>query len=128
MSGDSKATTVWQYPKCSTCRKALKWLGDHGVGLKAIDLVASPPTAAELRTMWKRSGLPLAKMFNTAGESYRAGDFKNRLATMSEAEALAALASDGKLIKRPLIDAGDAVLVGYDEDRLNATFGARRRA
>ena len=122
------ATTVWQYPKCSTCRKALKWLGDRGVALNAIDLVASPPTAAQLREMWKRSGLPLAKMFNTAGESYRAGDFKNKLATMSEAQALAALASDGKLIKRPVIDTGGAVLVGYDEDRLSSTFGAPRRA
>jgi len=123
-------TTVWQYPKCSTCRKALKWLGDRGVALNAIDLVASPPTVGQLREMWKRSGLRLAKMFNTAGESYRAGDFKNKLATMSEAQALAALASDGKLIKRPLIDAGAAVLVGYDEDRLDAVFPApvaRRR-
>ena len=124
--GADTTTTVWQYPKCSTCRKALEWLGDHDVALRAIDLVASPPTAAQLRDMWKRSGLPLAKMFNTAGESYRAGDFKNKLATMSEAEALAALASDGKLIKRPLIDTGDAVLVGYDEGRLTAMFPRRR--
>ena len=124
----TRTTIVWQYPKCSTCRKALKWLGDHDVSLNAIDLVASPPTAAKLRELWKKSGLPLAKMFNTAGESYRAGDFKNRLATMSEAEALGALAADGKLIKRPLIDAGEVVLVGYDEDDLKATFGAARRA
>jgi len=122
------ATTVWQYPKCSTCRKALKWLGDHDVSVQAIDIVSSPPAVAKLRELWKRSGLPLAKMFNTSGESYRSGDFKNRLATMSEVEALAALASDGKLIKRPLIDAGSAVLVGYDADRLHATFGAGRRA
>lgn len=122
------AATVWQYPKCSTCRKALKWLGDRHVPLKSIDIVTSPPTAAKLRELWKRSGLPIGKMFNTSGESYRAGDFKRRLATMSEDEALAALASDGKLIKRPLIDADGAVLVGYDEDRLKATFGAGHRA
>ena len=120
--------TVWQYPKCSTCRKALKWLGEHDVALESIDLVASPPAAGALRELWKRSGLPLAKMFNTSGESYRAGGFKQKLATMSEGQALAALAADGKLIKRPLIDAGDTVLVGFDEARLAETFASRRRA
>jgi arsenate reductase (glutaredoxin) len=121
------ATVVWQYPKCSTCRKALKWLDEHGVELESIDLVQSPPSASQLRDLWKRSELPLAKMFNTSGESYRSGGFKDKLATMSESEALAALAADGKLIKRPLVDAGDTVLVGYDETRLATTFGSRRR-
>ena len=118
--------TVYQYPKCSTCRNALRWLGAHGIAYRAIDLVATPPSRQALRDLLRRSGLPIARFFNTSGESYRAGDFKARLATLSEAEALEALASDGKLIKRPLIDAGDAVLVGYDEQRLGATFAARR--
>jgi arsenate reductase len=120
-------TVVWQYPKCSTCRKALKWLDEHGVERQSIDLVQSPPSASRLRDLWKRSELPLAKMFNTSGARYRAGGFKEKLARMSESEALAALAADGKLIKRPLIDTGDAVLVGYDETRLAATFGSRPR-
>ena len=125
MSPSPKAT-IWQYPKCSTCRKAMKWLGDHHVELEAIDIVKSPPAASKLRALWKRSGLPIAKLFNTSGESYRAGGFKEKLATMSEDQALAALAADGKLIKRPLVEAGDAVLVGFDEARLTATFGSRR--
>jgi arsenate reductase len=120
------ATTVWQYPKCSTCRKALKWMSDHGVKVDARDIVTSPPTAATLRDLLRRSGLPLARFFNTSGESYRAGGFKERLKTMSEAEALRALAADGKLIKRPLVDTGAAVLVGFDEEAYQGAFGGGR--
>lgn len=117
------ATTVYHYPKCSTCRKALKWLDDQGVSYSKTDLVASPPPLATLRDLHRRSGLPLSRFFNTSGESYRSGNFKQRLATMSEAEALDALAADGKLIKRPIVDAGGAVLVGFDE----ASYRARLR-
>ena len=117
------ARTVWQYPKCSTCRKALKWLSEHKVTFAAPDIVQTPPSATKLRELFKRSGLPIARFFNTSGESYRAGGFKDRLKTMSEADALAALAADGKLIKRPLVDAGNAVLVGFDEDAYQQTFG-----
>ena len=113
-------TTVWQYPKCSTCRNALKWMTAHGVAFESIDLVATPPSAAKLRDLWKRSGLPLARFFNTSGESYRAGGFKEKLKTLSDADALAALAADGKLIKRPLVDTGKTVLVGFDEDAYRA--------
>ncbi|PKN55765.1 MAG: hypothetical protein CVU56_19635, partial [Deltaproteobacteria bacterium HGW-Deltaproteobacteria-14] len=109
------AITVYQYPKCSTCRKALKWLDAHGIAYTAIDLVAHPPSAATLRTLWQRSGLPIARFFNTSGQSYRAGGFKDRLAAMSDDEALAALAADGKLVKRPLVDGGDLTLVGFKE-------------
>jgi arsenate reductase len=108
-------TTVYQYPKCSTCRKAMKWLDDHDVRYEKTDLVASPPALATLRDLHRRSGLPIARFFNTSGESYRSGNFKARLGAMSEAEALAALAADGKLIKRPIVDTGKAVLVGFDE-------------
>ena len=119
---------VWQYPKCSTCRKALKWMSDKDVAFEATDIVVKPPTVSKLRDLWKRSGLPIARFFNTSGESYRAGGFKEKLKTMSDAEALAALAADGKLIKRPLVDAGDAVLVGFDEGAYAQTFrrGAKR--
>ena len=121
MSAGAKIT-VWQYPKCSTCRNALKWLAAKGVAFQSIDLVAAPPSASKLRDLWKRSGLPLAKFFNTSGESYRAGGFKEKLKTMSDAEALAALAADGKLIKRPLVDAGKTVLVGFDEEAYRTQF------
>ena len=116
----TNATKVYQYPKCSTCRKALKWLDQRGVRYEKTDLVATPPSLATLRDLHARSGLPVAKLFNTSGESYRSGNFKEKLAKMSEAEALAALANDGKLIKRPIVDSGRTVLVGFDEDAYEA--------
>jgi arsenate reductase len=116
--------TVWQYPKCSTCRKALQWLRAHGVKAETPDITATPPSASKLGELWKRSGLPLARFFNTSGESYRAGGFKERLKSMSESQALAALAADGKLIKRPLVDTGTAVLVGFDPDAYAAKFSS----
>lgn len=119
-------TRVYLYPKCSTCRKALKWLDEHGVAYEAIDLVAKPPSAATLKELHKRSQKPLAKFFNTSGESYRGGNFKEKLKTMSEAEAFAALAADGKLIKRPLLDHGADVLVGFDEAEYAATLKKRK--
>ena len=120
--------TVWQYPKCSTCRQALKWLSAHQVDADIKDIVSAPPSAQKLRELLHRSGLPLARFFNTSGESYRAGGFKQRLPAMSEAQALAALAADGKLIKRPLIDAGDTVLVGFDEAAYAARFATAGKA
>lgn len=107
--------TVYQYPKCSTCRSALKWLDARGVAYRSIDIVAAPPSASTLRRLHKQSGLPLARLFNTAGESYRAGNYKERLKVMSDADAYQALASDGKLIKRPLLDASGTTLAGFDE-------------
>ena len=120
------AITVYQYPKCSTCRNALRWMGQHDVAHEAVDLVAHPPSAATLRDLWRRSGLPIARFFNTSGESYRAGNFKARLPALSEAEALAALAADGKLIKRPIVDTGKKVLVGFDAEAYAETLKSRR--
>jgi arsenate reductase len=116
---------IFQYPKCSTCRKALKWLAAHGVEHEQIDIVAKPPSTTTLRDLHKRSGLPIGKLFNTSGESYRAGNYKARLGKMTDAEALAALAADGKLIKRPIVDAGLRVLVGFDEQAYAAAFGKK---
>ena len=117
------ATTVYHYPNCSTCKKALKWLAAHDVQVSAIDIVKSPPDAETLHTLWKRSGLPLKKLFNTSGRSYRGGGFKERLPTMSEAEQLDALAADGKLIKRPICVSEDAVIVGFKEAAYATAFG-----
>jgi arsenate reductase len=117
------AIVVYQYPKCSTCRKALKWLDAHGVKYRASDLVAEPIALGVLRDLHARSGLPLRRFFNTSGESYRKGNFGKRLAQMSDAEQLRALAADGKLVKRPIVDAGKTVLVGFDEDAYEGALG-----
>lgn len=117
------AIHVYQYPKCSTCRKALKWLGEHDVKHNTSDLVASPIPLAKLRDLHKRSGLPIKRFFNTSGESYRNGKFGEKLAAMSDKEALEALAADGKLVKRPIIDAGKTVLVGFDEAKYEEALG-----
>lgn len=118
---------VFQYPKCSTCRKALTWLRTRGVAFESIDVVATPPSAAELADLLARSGAPLARLFNTSGESYRAGNFKDRLKTMTTNQALDALAADGKLIKRPLLDDGQKVVVGFDPAAYEAVFPAALR-
>jgi arsenate reductase len=107
---------VYQYAKCSTCRKALSWLDGHGLKYQMRDLVAEPITLGTLKELHRRSKLPIARLFNTSGESYRAGHFKDRLPTMTEGEALTALSEDGKLVKRPIVDAGKFVLVGFDEE------------
>jgi arsenate reductase len=114
--------TVYQYPKCSTCRKALKWLDAKSVAYDSVDLVAEPIPAKQLVDLHARSGLPIARFFNTSGESYRNGDFKTRLPGMSEAAALKELAKDGKLVKRPIVDTGKRVIVGFDEDAYKTTF------
>lgn len=110
------AIKVFQYPACSTCRNALKWLAAAGVAHDKVDIVKQPPTVAQLARAATLAGVSPKKMFNTSGESYRAGDFKTRLATMSDGEALAALAADGKLIKRPLLLGDDVALVGFKPD------------
>jgi arsenate reductase len=107
---------VYQYPKCSTCRNALRWLAAHGVKYESIDIVTSPPSLSVLESVLSRSGLPVAKLFNTSGQSYREGNYKERLKTASQTEALAELAKDGKLIKRPLVVSERVVLVGFDAE------------
>ncbi|MEO7036327.1 MAG: arsenate reductase family protein [Polyangiaceae bacterium] len=106
---------VYHYPNCSACKKALKWLSSHEVEVELIDIVKQPPTKAELREVLKSVGIPLRKLFNTSGASYREGNFGERLATMNEAEAIDALAQDGKLIKRPLVLGKGLALIGFDE-------------
>lgn len=105
---------VYQYPKCSTCRGALRWLDAQGVKYQSIDIVESPPTVDVLTRVLEASGLPIAKLFNTSGQAYREGNYKEQLKTLSRADALAALASNGKLIKRPLLVSPQLSLVGFD--------------
>lgn len=118
----SNRVTIYWYPNCSTCRKAVKWLDAAGIEHQRQDLVDTPPTAAQLADLHARSGQPLKKLFNTSGQSYRNGGFKEKLPSMSESEQIAALAADGKLIKRPILDAGHTVLVGFREATYSETL------
>jgi len=110
----AKPIEVYQYPNCSTCRKALKWLDAQGVEYRSIDIVTNPPSVATLERVLERSGADLRKLFNVSGQSYRHGGWKDRVATISRADALAALAADGKLIKRPLVVGEAFALIGFD--------------
>ena len=117
------ALTVYQYPNCSTCKKALAWLKAKKIPFTAVDIVKAPPSKAQLEAAQKLAGVPVKKMFNIAGGSYRDGDFKTKLPTMTDAQAFTALAKDGKLIKRPLAVTDGAALVGFDETAWAATLG-----
>jgi arsenate reductase len=115
--------TVYQYPKCSTCRKALAYLDSKGVSYESVDIVLQPPSKTQISAALKQSGLPIKRFFNTSGQSYRDGKFGERLPGMSDSQALDALAADGKLIKRPLIVGKGFVLVGFDAEAYQARFG-----
>ena len=107
-----------EYPKCSTCKKAKKWLDDHGITYADRHIVESNPTAEELAAWQERSGLPIRRFFNTSGMKYRELGVKAKLDVgMSSKDAFALLATDGMLVKRPLvvIDGGQQVLAGFRE-------------
>lgn len=104
-----------EYPKCSTCRKAKKWLDEHGIEYTDRHIVEQNPTADELREWRERSGIPLKKLFNTSGMLYRELKLKDRLPSMSEDEQFELLASNGMLVKRPLIVTDSTVLTGFKE-------------
>jgi arsenate reductase len=106
----------YQYPNCSTCRAARKWLDQNGVAYRSIDIVEQPPSVATLREVMRRGDIPLRKLFNTSGQSYRGGGWKDKLAKISETDALAALAADGMLVKRPIALGEDIALVGFSPD------------
>ena len=103
------------YPKCTTCQRAKVWLDGNGAEYELRDIKLEKPTLDELKAWHKQSGLPLKKLFNTSGLLYKSLDLKNKLPTMSEDEMLTLLASDGMLVKRPLVIGGDFVLVGFKE-------------
>ena len=103
---------LW-YPKCSTCQKAKKWLDERGLVCETRDIKLENPTAEELRTWWKASGMPLKKFFNTSGLQYKALGLKDKLPAMNEEEQLQLLATDGMLVKRPILVGGDFVLTGF---------------
>lgn len=104
-----------EYPPCSTCQKANKWLISHNVEFTSRHIKEQNPTKDELTIWLKKSGLPVKKFFNTSGMLYKSMSLKDKLPSMSDEEQLALLATDGMLVKRPLIIADDFVLVGFKE-------------
>lgn len=112
-----------EYPKCSTCKKAKAWLDAHGVAYVDRHIVEDNPTAAELAAWRERSGLPLRRFFNTSGMKYRELGVKAQLdAGMSDEDAYALLATDGMLVKRPVLVLDDTVLVGFREEEWEAAL------
>ena len=106
---------VLEYPRCSTCKKSLQWLSDNGVAFEDRHIVEQNPTQQELTEWYHKSGLPLKRFFNTSGNLYKEQGLKDKLPTMSEEEQLALLATNGMLVKRPLVVGDDFVLVGFKE-------------
>mgnify|MGYP001145605376 FL=1 len=104
-----------EYPRCTTCKKAKKWLEEHNVSFTDRDIKLENPTAEELRTWYTRSNLPLKKFFNTSGNLYKELGLKDKLSAMTEDEQLNLLATDGMLVKRPLIITEEFVLIGFKE-------------
>lgn len=104
-----------EYPKCSTCKKAKKWLDEKQISYTDRHIVEENPTYEELKEWYKKSGMPLKKFFNTSGLLYKELQLKDKLKDMSEEEQLKLLASNGMLVKRPLVVDGDMVLTGFKE-------------
>ena len=111
------------YPKCTTCRKARKWLDDNGISYEERDIKEDHPTRDELEEWYRQSGLPLKKFFNTSGMLYREMKLKDRLPEMTEEEQLDLLSTDGMLVKRPLMIDGETVLVGFREAEWTEKLG-----
>lgn len=112
------------YPTCTTCKKAEKWLKENDISYEASNIAEQPPSEQELKEMITSSEMPLKKFFNTSGMKYRELGLKDKLATMSEDEQIQLLASDGMLIKRPLVTDGKTTTVGYNEQTFAETWKA----
>lgn len=108
--------TFYWYPKCGTCRNAKKWLENHNISFEAVNIVESPPSREELESLYQQSGLELKKLFNTSGMKYRDLGLKDKVKTASEEELLNLLASDGMLIKRPVLTDGHEAAFGFKEE------------
>lgn len=104
-----------EYPKCSTCKKAKNWLESNGVEFEDRHIVENNPTADELKAWYEKSGFPLKKFFNTSGLKYKELGLKDKLPDMTEEEQIILLATDGMLVKRPLVIGDDFVLIGFKE-------------
>ena len=109
-------TKVYCYSRCSTCKKALAWLDSQGYKYDLIDIKTQNPDEKTLRSLHKKSGLPLKKFFNTSGLKYKELNLKDRIPQMTEEEIFDLLSTDGMLVKRPILISGDKVLVGFKEE------------
>lgn len=118
-------TVLFEYDKCDTCRKARKWLDANGVPVRLRPIVDERPGLEELRDLWQRSGLPLQRFFNTSGQSYRALPDRAQLPQLDDEQKLRLLAADGKLVRRPILDDGKRVLVGFAPDAYEAWLADR---
>ncbi|MBW7572254.1 arsenate reductase family protein [Caproiciproducens faecalis] len=105
------------YPKCTTCRKAEKWLEENGIAFEERNIKEQNPTVEELREWHRKSGLELKKFFNTSGLLYKSKGLSQKLSSMSEEEQFTLLSTDGMLVKRPIFVDGDTVLVGFKEEQ-----------
>jgi len=122
----NETVRVFQYAACGTRKKALAWLDAHGVAYEGVPIVERPPSLRELGELVEKSGLPVRKWLNTSGQNYRAllaARGKEAGEKLSDRELLALLAADGKMIKRPVVVAGEHVLVGFSEAAYEARFG-----
>ena len=113
------------YPKCTTCQKAKKWLDDNGISYTERHIKEENPTLDELKEWYAKSGLPLRRFFNTSGLVYKSLQLKDKLPAMGEEEQLRLLASDGMLVKRPIVVDGNTVLVGFRSDEWEKAFGGK---
>jgi len=111
-----------EYPKCSTCKKAKKWLEAAASDFTVRHIVEEPLTSAEIKELHERSGFPIKKFFNTSGMKYRELDLKNKLGSMSNEECYELLATDGMLVKRPLAYEGSQVTLGFKESDYEAAW------
>lgn len=116
------ALTFYWYPNCGTCKKAKKWFDDHQVEYKSVHIVEETPTKDELLELITKSDLPAKRFFNTSGRVYRELNMKDKIADASVEEMASYLASDGMLIKRPIVTDGERVTVGFKEDEYNNTW------
>lgn len=110
------------YPKCTTCKKAQKWLDENNIEYTLRDIKQDNPSMDELAKWYKTSGMPLKKFFNTSGLLYKSMELKNKLPNMTEERMLELLATDGMLVKRPLLVGDDFVLIGFKENDWNDTL------
>lgn len=116
---------VYCYSRCTTCKKALKWLDDNKISYDEIDIKEKNPDEKTLRKLHKKSRLPLRKFFNTSGKLYKEMELSKKLNDMSEDEMFKLLASDGMLVKRPILITGDKVLTGFKEEDWKEACGIK---
>lgn len=113
--GKTNMITFYWYPKCSTCKKAKQWLDENDVAYNQVDMIETPPKKEELQKWFKNSDLGIRRFFNTSGILYREMGLKDKVDQMTDNEAFTLLATDGKLIKRPIVTDGKKVTLGFKE-------------